>query len=246
MTQNLNFSAEFCSESPLWRLHAAHVLFMRGDKYKEAAAFYEPIVRQNYHDILSVSAAVLGIFLDLFTLNHLFLIFCVLVFCPSNLGNLCVSYIMTSQNEEAEDLMRKVERAEELRGNANGHCLHLCIVNLVIGTLYCAKGNYEFGLSRIAHALDNATAGARLCPDTWFYVKRCVLGLLTGLAKQTLVLPSVVIEEVLNLLYTCQMHGLAIPAVFETANDENPDEPQTIGLEARKLNALLLQAIEYE
>lgn len=33
---------------------------MRGDKYKEAAAFYEPIVRQNYGDILSVSAAVLG------------------------------------------------------------------------------------------------------------------------------------------------------------------------------------------
>lgn len=53
-------AAEFCSESPLWRLHAAHVLFMRGDKYKEAAAFYEPIVRQNYGDILSVSAAVLG------------------------------------------------------------------------------------------------------------------------------------------------------------------------------------------
>lgn len=42
-------------------VHAAHVLFMRGDKYKEAAAFYEPIVRQNYGDILSVSAAVLGI-----------------------------------------------------------------------------------------------------------------------------------------------------------------------------------------
>lgn len=57
-------SAEFCSESPLWRLHAAHVLFMRQDKYKEAAAFYEPIVRQNYGDILSVSAAVLGIFLS--------------------------------------------------------------------------------------------------------------------------------------------------------------------------------------
>lgn len=53
-------SAEFCSESPLWRLHAAHVLFMRGDKYKEAIAFYEPIVPANYADILSVSAAVLG------------------------------------------------------------------------------------------------------------------------------------------------------------------------------------------
>lgn len=48
----------------MWRLHAAHVLFMRGDKYKEAAAFYEPIVRQNYGDILSVSAAVLGKFIE--------------------------------------------------------------------------------------------------------------------------------------------------------------------------------------
>jgi tetratricopeptide repeat protein 30 len=44
-------SAEFCSETTTWRLHAAHVLFMRGDKYKEAAAFYEPIVRQSYEDV---------------------------------------------------------------------------------------------------------------------------------------------------------------------------------------------------
>lgn len=44
-------SAEFCAETPTWRLHAAHVLFMRGDKYKEAAAFYEPIVRQNYDNV---------------------------------------------------------------------------------------------------------------------------------------------------------------------------------------------------
>lgn len=44
-------SAEFCSETTTWRLHAAHVLFMRGDKYKEASAFYEPIVRQSYDDV---------------------------------------------------------------------------------------------------------------------------------------------------------------------------------------------------
>jgi tetratricopeptide repeat protein 30 len=49
------------------------------------------------------------------------------------LANLCVSYIMTSQNEEAEELMRKVERAEERKGNDSGQWLHLCIVNLVIG-----------------------------------------------------------------------------------------------------------------
>lgn len=161
-------------------------------------------------------------------------------------GNLCVAYIMTSQNEEAEDLMRKVERAEEQRGNAQGQCLHLCIVNLVIGTLYCAKGNYEFGLSRIAHALESGPAGSRLSPDTWFHVKRCILGLLTGMAKQTIILPSINIEEVLNLLHSCQTHGLTIPAMFTTAADENANEPPTIGIEARKLQALLIRAIEYE
>lgn len=155
---------------------------------------------------------------------------------------------MTTQNEAAEDLMRKVERAEEQKANANPneHCLHLCIVNLVIGTLYCAKGNYEFGLSRIAHALDSSSAGARLCPDTWFHVKRCLLGLLTGLAKQTIVLPSVVIEEVYNLLHTCQLNGLTIPAVFGIPSEEDSEEPATIGLEARKLHALLIQVFEYE
>lgn len=153
---------------------------------------------------------------------------------------------MTYRNEEAEELMRKVERAEELKGNANGHCLHLCIINLVIGTLYCANGKIDFGISRIAHALDSATAESRLCADTWFYAKRCVLGLLTGLAKQTLVLPSVVIEEIVNLLHTCQLYGLTIPAAFESSITHSADEPPTIGLEARELQILLLQAVEYE
>lgn len=67
------------------------------------------------------------------------------------LANLCVSYIMTSQNEEAEELMRKIEKEEERQNftDPDKQCFHLCIVNLVIGTLYCAKGNFEFGISRI-------------------------------------------------------------------------------------------------
>ncbi|XP_052867821.1 tetratricopeptide repeat protein 30 homolog [Anopheles cruzii] len=212
-------SAEFCSETPSWRLHAAHVLFMRGDRYKEAAAFYEPIVRQNYDDILSIPASVLA--------------------------NLCVAYIMTSQNEEAEELMRKVERAEERKGNTTGQCLHLCIVNLVIGTLYCAKNNYEFGLSRIAHALDGGS-GARLCADTWIHVKRCVLGLLTGIAKQTIVLPSIALQETLNFLRACEAYGMTIPAVLTGPLEDSVDHSPTIGLESRKLRALLLKLMEYK
>lgn len=141
--------------------------------------------------------------------------------------------------------MRKVERSEERKGNADGQCLHLCIINLVIGTLYCAKGNYEFGLSRISHALMvvEGEASTRLCADTWIHVKRCVLGLLSGLAKQTIVLPSLAIQDSANFLHACEVFGLTTPAVL--MDDENDDVP-TIGMEARKLRYLLMKIMEYE
>lgn len=141
--------------------------------------------------------------------------------------------------------MRKVERSEERKGNADGQCLHLCIINLVIGTLYCAKGNYEFGLSRIAHALMvvEGEASSRLCADTWIHVKRCVLGLLSGLAKQTIVLPSLAIQDTINFLHACEIYGLTTPAILP--DDEN-DDVQTIGMESRKLRYLLMKIMEYE
>jgi tetratricopeptide repeat protein 30 len=48
---------------------------------------------------------------------------------------------MDLQNEEAEELMRKVEKEEERSAmqNPDKQCFHLCIINLVIGTLYCSK-----------------------------------------------------------------------------------------------------------
>lgn len=142
-------------------------------------------------------------------------------------------------------MMRKVERSEERKGNADGQCLHLCIINLVIGTLYCAKGNYEFGLSRIAHALMvvEGEASTRLCADTWIHVKRCVLGLLSGLAKQTIVLPSLAIQDTINFLHACEIYGLTTPAILP--DDEN-DDVQTIGIESRKLRYLLMKIMEYE
>lgn len=45
------------------------------------------------------------------------------------------------QNEEAEELMRHVEQEEEEAAAHDPEALqlHLCIINLVIGTLYCSK-----------------------------------------------------------------------------------------------------------
>ena len=52
--------------------------------------------------------------------------------------------------------MRQIEKEEERCAyeEPNKQSYHLCIVNLVIGTLYCAKNNYEFGISRIIKSLE--------------------------------------------------------------------------------------------
>lgn len=52
------------------------------------------------------------------------------------LANLCVCYIMTNSNEEAEEVMKKVEKEEILLDKKS---FHFSIINLVIGTLYCSK-----------------------------------------------------------------------------------------------------------
>lgn len=72
------------------------------------------------------------------------------------LANLCVAYIMTQKNDLAEELMRRIEKEEERVSfsELNKKTYHLCIVNLVIGTLYCAKQNFEFGIVRIMKSLE--------------------------------------------------------------------------------------------
>jgi tetratricopeptide repeat protein 30 len=63
------------------------VFFVQDNKYKEAIRYYEPIVKKYQDNLLSLTAIVIA--------------------------NLCVSYIMANRNEEAEELMRKLERDEE-------------------------------------------------------------------------------------------------------------------------------------
>ena len=60
-------SVEFCNDHDVWKLNVAHVLFMQENaqnqsphKFKEAAGFYEPIVKRNYDAILNVEAVVLA------------------------------------------------------------------------------------------------------------------------------------------------------------------------------------------
>ena len=61
---------------------------------------------------------------------------------PVLLANLCVSYVMTSRNEDAETVLRRVEEAEERHSRnlepvgvaaKENNSSHLCLINLVIG-----------------------------------------------------------------------------------------------------------------
>lgn len=44
-------SVEFCNEHDAWKLNVAHVLFMQENKFKEAAGFYEPIVKKHFDNV---------------------------------------------------------------------------------------------------------------------------------------------------------------------------------------------------
>eukprot|EP00898_Chlorokybus_atmophyticus_P007129 jgi/Chlat1/7417/Chrsp6S07489 len=208
-------SSEFCSEHEVWKLNVAHTLFMRDNKYKEAIRYYEPMVRKHAEDVLSVTAIVLA--------------------------NLCVSYIMTSQNEEAEDLMRKIEKEEEQQAyqDPEKQCLHLCIVNLVIGTLYCAKGNFEFGIGRIIKSLQPYQR--KLSPDTWHYAKHCFLALAENLAKHLVALKDVTLNEIIAFLHAADTYGKNIKTQLDLHEGA---VSRTVSSEARLLKRMFLKLKE--
>uniref|UniRef100_A0A8K9V279 Tetratricopeptide repeat protein 30 n=1 Tax=Oncorhynchus mykiss TaxID=8022 RepID=A0A8K9V279_ONCMY len=228
-------SVEFCNEHDTWKLNVAHVLFMQENKYKEAIGFYEPIVKKHYDN-----------------LEH-----CNIQECPCRrkpsilnvsavvLANLCVSYIMTSQNEEAEELMRKIEKEEEQISydDPDKKVFHLCIVNLVIGTLYCAKGNYDFGITRVIKSLE--PYNKKLGTDTWFYAKRCFLSLLENTAKHMIMIRDSVVQECIQFLEHCEVYGKTEPAMIEQPLEEDRMHigKNTVTYESRLLKALFYEVI---
>ncbi|KAH9372691.1 hypothetical protein HPB48_007782 [Haemaphysalis longicornis] len=212
-------SVELCSEQDCWRLNVGHVLFVQEGKFHEAVAFYEPLVERE-QDLLRLS--------------------------PALLANLCVAYIMTGQNDQAEQLMRRVEqREEQLAYDTPGQKMfHLCIVNLVIGTLYCAKGNYDFGVSRVIKSFE--PHASKLGADTWFYAKRCLLALLGNLAKHVVLVRDAVLYDLLRFLEQCEQHGRALPAATDMRPSGVVAAPRSVAFEARKLRALTLRLMAAE
>ncbi|KAL3204137.1 hypothetical protein MRX96_001113 [Rhipicephalus microplus] len=214
-------SVELCSEEDCWRLNVGHVLFVQEGKFHEAVAFYEPLVeRQQDRDLLRLR--------------------------PALLANLCVAYIMTGQNEQAEQLMRRVEqREEQLAYDQPGEKIfHLCIVNLVIGTLYCAKGNYDFGISRVIKSFE--PHASKLGADTWYYAKRCLLALFESLAKQVVLVRDAVLYDLLKFLEQCEQHGRTLPSATDIRPTPAGLGSRSVAYEARRLRALTLRLMAAE
>jgi len=75
-------------------------------------------------------------------------------------------------------------------------------------TLYCAKGNYEFGISRIVKSLEPYQK--KLGTDTWYYAKRCFLSVVENMAKHMLMMKDGFLQECIQFLEACECkyHGI--------------------------------------
>jgi tetratricopeptide repeat protein 30 len=171
---------ELYFENQTWKINLGHAYFIQETNFKDAINYYLDVY-QNSMDILSIPASVIA--------------------------NLCVSLIMVQRNEEAQEIIKRVEEEEQksLAQNPEAQYFHVCIVNLIVGTLYCAKSNYEFGIGRIIVSFQNFNK--RMNMDTWFYAKRCFLALIENLAKQILIIPDKLFLELVNFLDNADKYG---------------------------------------
>jgi len=208
----------FC-ESPTWKINLGHACFIQETNFKEAINYYMDVYNSST-DILSIPA--------------------------SCIANLCVSLIMVQRNEEAQEIIKRVEEEESkaMQQNTELQLFHVCIVNIIVGTLYCAKSNYEFGIGRIIVSFQNFHK--RMNMDTWFYAKRCFLSLIENLAKQIMIIPDKLFLELVNFLDNADKYGKNITTqiIDNTAAGEN-HEKFTVSSEARLLKKMLLKLKDF-
>ncbi len=114
----------------------------------------------------------------------------------------------------------------------------------MIGTLYCAKGNFEFGISRIIKSLD--PYDKKLHTDTWYYAKRCFLALAENMSKHMLILKDSSMDEILEFLDKAELAGQKVPSVIgpqvDLGDGEDGEGSQhTVAFEARQMKNLFLK-----
>ncbi|KAL7518916.1 hypothetical protein ACHAWX_004094 [Stephanocyclus meneghinianus] len=213
--------ADYCKDNNEWNLNMGHILFtQQNDKFERSISYYESVVNKYAQSEQLLKAP------------------------PVALANLCVSYIMTGQNDAAEGIIKAVEKEEEEQQQQDNMkpTYHTCLVNLVIGTLYCERGNYEFGISRICKSLDPLEKN--LCPDSWFYAKTCFLALAGNISKLMFVMDHDMFCNVIDFLTDVERHGNITAGEGDIrVGFGQTQEPVTVSLEARQLRHLFLKLV---
>mmetsp|Transcript_29296 Transcript_29296/g.49909 ORF Transcript_29296/g.49909 Transcript_29296/m.49909 type:complete len:646 (-) Transcript_29296:999-2936(-) len=208
--QVLRRSAEYCHEREAWRMNMGHIMFaQQGDKFEASIEHYEHLLKHHIKtDLLEMPAIALA--------------------------NLCVAYIMGNQNEEAEEVISAVEKEEQHQ--VGGRTCHTsCIINLIIGTLYCEKGNYEFGVGRVVKSMEPFEKN--LCPDTWHYTKRVFLHIANKISKVMYVINDDTLHDVLCFFDDIGNNGKHISVDSDGARKE----PVTIASEAKLLKDMFIK-----
>lgn len=211
--------SDFCYDNRTWKLNMAHTYFLQPDKVMQSIQLYEPLVleEQNLLDIEAILVA-----------------------------NLCVAYVITDQNGLADTLINRIteEEQQRLKEDPNARLYHLSIVQLVIGTLYCAHKNFEFGVDYVFKAFK--PMDQKLNPDTWFYAKKCLFELLRCIAYRYYIIPDPVFENICNFLDEADKYGKKIQSIIDlTIAAEDAHESQTVSFEARTIKAMLLRLYNY-
>ena len=200
--------SEILGDNNIFCENMAHTLFLQqGDKFEESIPYYEVLI--NSHTDTSN-------LLDLPAMA---------------LANLCVAHILTNQNEEAEAIMKAIALEEDnaLTMGEVTESYHNSIVNLAVGTLYCERGNYDFGISRICKSLE--PFDKNLSPDTWFYTKRCFLALASKISKLMFMMNDTMLHGIIDFLGDVEAEGTNIVL---------GDSIRTIASEARQLKQMFV------
>lgn len=179
---------DYCKDNEVFNMNMGHSLFMQEEKYSKAIEYYEYIVQKHKHNLNEV---------DIFVL-----------------ANLSLCYIFNKEEDKAEKLMGTIKKHESdsILKNPNTILLHYCSVNLVIGTLYCSKDNFEFGLTLIIKNL--TPIEEKLGTDTWHYVKRCLLSFIEHFTKKQIELKEPeFINKLIEFLDQVQTYGKNITTV---------------------------------
>ncbi|OHS97719.1 TPR Domain containing protein [Tritrichomonas foetus] len=211
--------AEFCLDNRTWKLNLAHTYFMEPGKMADAISLYEPLVLGEEH-LLDVEAIIVA--------------------------DLCAAYVIMEQNEMADNLINRLteEEAAKQKEDENVKLYHLSIIHLVIGTLYCAHRNFEFGIDYVFKAFN--PMHQKLNADTWFYAKKCLLELIRSIALRQYMIPDVLFDKICTFLDDVDKNGKKIDSIIDlTLQAEEARENQTVSFEARVIKAMLLKMYSF-